>query len=55
MSPSYRHLEHQTCWPAGPGRQPPSACVVQILGQGRDLGFVGDLPDDGVPQMNAFK
>jgi hypothetical protein len=31
------------------------ACGVQILSQGRDLGFVGGPPDGGVLKMNAFK
>jgi hypothetical protein len=30
-------------------------CGVQIFSQGRDLGIVRGLPDDGVLKMNAFK
>jgi hypothetical protein len=32
-----------------------ASCGVQILSQGRDLGIVRGLPDDGVLKMNAFK
>jgi hypothetical protein len=32
-----------------------TACGVQILNQGRDLGIVQVLPDDGALKMNAFE